>query len=99
MKSRLGRFFIRREIIDDAVRGAAPEAAARWCAIFGKCIVIEAQQRWDRDAIEYLAWCADFDENPEGCEAVRYEVEVTSRTEVLAGQRVETFDAIFRKAA
>lgn len=94
----IGRFIISRRTIDD-VLARKPEAAAAWSAVFGKCVVIEATHRFDRDAIEYLAFSEDFEPVPVAMEAPVYEVEISRHEGFVGGQRVETFDAKFRKAA
>lgn len=96
---RLGKFRIDREVIDRVVRESRDEDVARWAAVFGQVLVIEAVHRYDLRSTEYLAYSHHFEDVPVGMDAPLYDVEINRREEILAGQPVVTFDPKFIKRA
>ena len=59
IKNRLGKFRIRAESIYDE-----PETLL---GIMGKCVIVRAEQMFERDCFEYIAISPDFDVIPMGC--------------------------------
>jgi len=45
-------------------------------SVLGNVIVIDTDMRIDRQVIEYLAICDDFDEVPEAAQAPTYDIEI-----------------------
>jgi len=63
---RLGRFYVSRSLLL-----THPEQLR---ALFNLMIVVEAQLRWDRDSVEYVAMSEQFEEVPEYCAAPLYQI-------------------------
>ncbi len=97
MKRKLGRFFIDNRELRKAIDGDQ-EARAACCALFGKCVVMEATHRFDRDSIEYLAYCEDFEPREQGVLAPEYLVFMHRHEGFVGAERVVTFDATFKRA-
>tara|TARA_R110000868_G_scaffold7251_1_gene39668 strand:- start:104 stop:376 length:273 start_codon:yes stop_codon:yes gene_type:complete len=63
---RLGRFFISSQILREQ-----PESLR---TLFAKMIVVEAQMRWERDSVEYLAMSDRFEPVEEGVMCPIYDI-------------------------
>lgn len=74
--TRIGRFEIDAETIDNH-----PDVLKK---IMGTVIVIHAEFRVEKKAIEYYAIGEEFDELEEGAEAVAYDVEYDPETETVS---------------
>lgn len=64
MKNRLGKFRIRAEAIysePESLRG-----------IMEQCVIVRAEQMYERHCFEYIAISNAFEEIPEGCMAPEY---------------------------
>lgn len=64
---RRGRFIISRELIRTSAHKLAP--------LFSRMVILEAQVRWENDAIEYLALSEVFEVVPEGVSTTKYEIQ------------------------
>lgn len=94
MRSKLGRFFISEPLLRRGIDGDH-EFAARIHAIFQKFIPIEARFHWDRQATEYLGYCEEFEDVPQGEVAPTYDVETSKAESVVGGAVVETYTVRF----
>lgn len=63
---RLGRFNVSRVLLREQPEQLKP--------LFAEMIVVEAQMRWERDRVEYLAMSERFEVVPEGVMAPLYEI-------------------------
>jgi len=63
---RFGSFSISRKVF-----GEHPEVVM---AVMGRCVIFKCDFLYHSDRFEYIAWSPDFDEVPEGAEALRYTV-------------------------
>ncbi len=63
---RLGRFNVSRWLLREQPEQLKP--------LFAEMIVVEAQMRWERDSVEYLAMSDRFEVVPEAVMAPLYEI-------------------------
>lgn len=63
---RLGRFHVSRTLLREQPEQLKP--------LFAEMIVVEAQMRWERDSVEYLAMSDRFELVPEAVMAPLYEI-------------------------
>lgn len=63
---RIGRFRISRELVR--------RNPAELLPLFSEMVVVEAQMRWEYDAIEYVALSERFEEQPENVAAPLYKI-------------------------
>lgn len=68
MHRKIGRFQIPNDIIHND-----PKLAQR---IMARCIVVRAEQLWERDAIEYVALSNSFEDVPANCVTPDYHIEI-----------------------
>jgi hypothetical protein len=101
LKRRVGRFFVSRKILEDVIEGRSHDAVAAWCAMFGRCVILETKIVYPWGAIEYTAYCEDFEAHPDAEALVPpvYDVTISRREDVIAGQTIVTFDAKFTRLA
>ena len=76
MDKRIGRFAMRREIVEQD-----PETAR---AIMARCIVVRCEMMYAHDTLEYVALSPDFDEVPQGAIVPEYDVIISG-----GGRRIE----------
>ena len=63
---RIGQFEISRQVIEDS-----PALVQK---IMGKCVIVRAELRFDRDVIHYIAVSPEFDDCLYGLEPPMYDV-------------------------
>ena len=95
---KLGRFIVSQRDIDLAASGNC-DMRAGLCALFGKCIIVWAEARYDRRCVEYAAFCEDFEEVPMGVACPVYNYEISRIEDNIRGQSIVTFDVKFTKEA
>lgn len=91
---KLGRFWVSYEVLRRVADGDK-DAAAEWSAVFSRAVIFEAVHRFDRNAVEYLAYCDDFTPVPECSEARNYTVGIHRHEGFIGAERVVTYDAVF----
>lgn len=79
MDRRIGRFAIRRELVE-----RDPETAR---AIMGRCIVVRCEMMYSHDTLEYMALSPDFDEVPQGAIAPEYDVIISDGGKIIEFKR------------
>lgn len=77
---RVGKFSISRDMIENG-----PELVKQ---ILGKCVVVRAEMMFDRDAIEYIAFCDEFDEVYLGSRPPSYAIECSKRIDEDTGEEI-----------
>jgi len=73
-ENRLGRFFIKREMLRNNLDALLH--------VMRDMVVFQTTYRMDTDEVEYLAWCEEFDEIPEARVAPTYQIEIDIEHEV-----------------